>query len=243
MDDTTLVEVGVKARGSNMQSAADQVCKWSEDNELGLNTTKTKDMLISFGAEPDIPPLTMNNAIIERVKSSKLLGVFIQSNLEWDVHVNYLNAKCSTRLHFLRLLKRGGLTTSELTTWYIALIRQVCEYACPVWATGLTKKLSDTLESIQIRVCRIILPKCDYDNARETLKLKLLSERRLELCKTLFIQMQKPEHKLHHLLPKERVIPSGPASSIRNFKKYEPPKWKTKRFKNSFVPYCLYNFQ
>ena len=43
---------------------------------------KTKDMVFSFGNAPDIQPIIMNDAVIERVESSKLLGVHIQDNLK-----------------------------------------------------------------------------------------------------------------------------------------------------------------
>ena len=82
MDDTTLVETSTKSAGSTMQLASDQVCDWSKTNQLGLNTTKTKDMVFSFGNAPDIQPIIMNDAVIERVESSKLLGVHIQDNLK-----------------------------------------------------------------------------------------------------------------------------------------------------------------
>ena len=196
-------------------------------------------MLVSFGNPPDISPLIMNNTEIEMVTETKLLGVYIQSNLKWDAHIEYLNKKAASRLHFLRCLKRSGLSSSELVTIFITMIRSVLEYACPVWSTCLTKELSDDLESIQERACRIILPKVSYDSAREQLNLPLLSERRIDICKKLFVAMQNPDHRLHHLLPAPRSVGYG----LRNAKKYPLPKCKTNRYKNSFVLYCLYNFQ
>ena len=119
------------------------------------------------------------------------------------------------------------------------MIRSVLEYACPVWSTCLTKELSDDLESIQERACRIILPNFSYEDARDLLNLPLLFERRIDICKKLFVAMQKPDHRLHHLLPAPRSVDY----KLRNAKKYPLPKCKTNRYKNSFVPYCLYNFQ
>ena len=101
MDDTTLSELAPKKEGSKMQSAANQVEKWSEDNQLGINCTKTKDMLISFGTSPNISPLTINGSDIEQVNHSKLLGVIVQCDLKWDLHVDYMSSKASTRLHYL----------------------------------------------------------------------------------------------------------------------------------------------
>ena len=239
MDDTTLVETSTKSAGSTMQLACDQVCDWSKTNQLGLNTTKTKDMVFSFGNAPDIQPIIMNDVVIERVESSKLLGVHIQDNLKWDIHIEYINKKASSRLYFLRCLKRAGLSKSELVTIYISSVRSICEYACPVWSTCLTQELSDALESIQQRALKIICPGLSYDLACDDLNLKPLSDRRLEICRKLFYDMQKPDHRLHGLLPPPRTIKYG----LRNVTQYPLPRCKTNRYKNSFVPFCLFNFQ
>ena len=239
MDDTTLSELAPKKEGSQMQAAANQVEKWSEDNQLGINCTKTKDMLISFGTSPNISPLTINGSDIEQVQHSKLLGVIVQCDLKWDLHVNYMNSKASTRLHYLRCLKRAGLSPTELKQTYLALVRTVLEYACPVWATGLIKDNIRVLESLQIRACRIIYPKLSYEQACISLDLPILSDRRMDICKDFFIKMTYPGHRLHDLLPPARENRYG----IRNFKPREPPKLTTERAKNSFVPYCLRHFQ
>ena len=239
MDDTTLVETSAKSVGSTMQQASDQVCDWSKTNQLGLNTLKTKDMVYSFGHSPDLQPIIMNGAVIERVDSSKLLGVHIQNNLKWDTHIEYINKKASSRLYFLRCLKRAGLSKSELVTIYISSVRSICEYACAVWSTSLTQELSDALESIQRRAFKIISPGLSYELACVELRLEPLYERRLAICRKLFNDMQKPDHRLHGLLPPPRTIKYG----LRTMTKYPQPKCKTNRYKNSFVPFCLFNFQ
>ena len=127
----------------------------------------------------------------------------------------------------------------ELKTIYVSLIRSVCEYACPVWSTGLTSELSDMLESIQRRALRVILPSITYELACDRLELPYLADRRKELCKTFFEQMKDPSHKLNDLLPPKR-------SNTYNFRRtatYPLPKCQTSRYKNSFVPWCLFNCQ
>ena len=197
-------------------------------------------MLISFGSDPNVDALVMRNCTIERVKETKLLGVIIRDDLRWDSHISYFNKKASKRLYFLRCLKRAGLSKDELLSIYISLVRSICEYACPVWSTCLTKGLSDILESIQKRALRIILPEMNYEEACEALDLPLLSTRRSELCKKIFLNMTKPNHKLHDLLPQKN-------SDTLNFRKkkteYPLPQCKTNRYENSFVPYCLINYQ
>ena len=49
------------------------------------------------------------NETLETVDSHNVLGVTLQSNLKWDLHVSEIVDKASKRLHILRVLKRGGV--------------------------------------------------------------------------------------------------------------------------------------
>ncbi len=54
VDDSTLVEVAEKKlKSDNMQETTNQTVSWSKDNNVGINETKTKDKLISFGKDLD----------------------------------------------------------------------------------------------------------------------------------------------------------------------------------------------
>ena len=46
--------------------------------------------------------------------------------------------KASSRLYFVRMLRRAGVDPKDIVTIYIALIRSIMEYGCQVWHTGLT---------------------------------------------------------------------------------------------------------
>ncbi len=51
--------------------------------------------------------------------------------------------------------------------------------------------------------------------------------------------MLNPDHKLHHLLPDEKVIPYA----LRTHNRSAIPNSRTNRYKNSFIPWSLANFQ
>ncbi len=221
VDDSTLVTIGRKnLKSDSMQRATDQTAKWSKEIKLGINSTKTKEILIIFGQDNSLPFIDHNGGFIERVNQSKLLGVIISSDLKWDAHVHYINSKATKRIHYLRELKRSGLSQSHLPHMYLALVRSVFEYACQVWSTGLTKELCQTLESIQKRAFKIVVPKESYQNACLTLRIPTLKERRESLCKSPFNAMKDPSHRLHHMIPVKRNL--GNIS----YSKYELPKCK-----------------
>ena len=68
----------------------------------------------------------------------------------------YIIHKATSRLHFLRQLKRAAVSHDDMLHFYIGVIRPVLEYAVAVWHTGLTTDLSEQLEVIQKRALRII---------------------------------------------------------------------------------------
>ena len=94
----------------------------------------------------------MNDGIdgnqIERVSDFKILGLQL-SDLHWDCNVEFMCNKISSKLYFLKLLKRAGLSTDDLKYFYVTIIRPISEYACTVWNHNLTSTLSDQLESYQ----------------------------------------------------------------------------------------------
>ncbi len=63
-------------------------------------------------------PLTIDSSTVERVSSTKFLGVHITEDLTWTTNTMSLSKKAQQRLHFLRRLKRASLPPPILTTFY-----------------------------------------------------------------------------------------------------------------------------
>ena len=87
-------------------------------------------------------------------KSINMNGNQIET-FTWHDHV-YITAKASPRLYFLCMLKRAGVSSTDIHQVYISIIRPLLEYACEVWHPGLTGQLSQQIEHIQKRAFRII---------------------------------------------------------------------------------------
>ena len=111
---------------------------------------------------------------VERVSSFKLLGLLLSDDLSWNCHVDYVIKKANTRLYALRILKKAGLSQSELVNIYCSFIRSRIEYASPAWSS-LTVYLSGVIESIQKRALRIIYPDTSYEGALICTGLETLS--------------------------------------------------------------------
>ncbi len=71
------------------------------------------------------------------------------------------------------------------------------------------------------------------------LGLVSLKDRCVKICSDLFNEMCKPDHNLNHLIPK----PHEHSKSLRNTPPIDPPKFRTNRYRDTYIPYALMNFQ
>jgi len=98
----------------------------------------------------------------------------------------YICNKISSKLYFLKLLKRAGLSSDDLQYFYVTVIRPISEYACTVWNHNITSTLSDQLESYQKRALRIIyddqIKGMPYLNMLFLANLESLKDRREKLA-------------------------------------------------------------
>jgi len=118
----------------------------------------------------------------------KLLGINLCNDLRCDAHVDALCSRVASRLYFLKLLKRSGLSADDLLCFYKSVIRSVLEYGSVVWHHHLTRAQSDKLEALQKRAVRIILYPTilPYITALGYLKLESLKHRRTVADKKFF---------------------------------------------------------
>ena len=248
IDDVTATEVLSRDQSSNLQSITDSISDWSTDNNMNINIRKTKEMLIDMSTnKTNHPLLHINNVNIERVSSFKLLGVTIQDNLKWNEHVQQICTKANRRLHFLKLLKRSSMPTDELLYFYKTIIRSTLEYACPAWQSSLTKQQMNELESVQRRAVNIISADNDYDFYCVLYQLEYVSTRLDNLARNFFMKTLNPTDCISNLYIEYKhlrraALPNTRDRSNRHDRLYDV-KCRTERFKNSFIPYSINNFQ
>ena len=181
VDDVTIASVSSEGTDNGLQLASEQLADWCKNNGMRLNKHKTKEMLLHFGKKCDlrsITPVCIEGTSIERVSTFKLLGVYINCDLSWSTHVDYIVAKASKRIFIITQLIRAGVDKTDIVNVYGAIIRSVVEYACPVWHCGITKKQANDLESVQRRCLKIIYPELSYADALFVSGLERLDVRR-----------------------------------------------------------------
>ncbi|KXJ18376.1 RNA-directed DNA polymerase from mobile element jockey [Exaiptasia diaphana] len=70
---------------------------FSSSHNMKLNPLKCKEMLINFMNNPNfaIRPINIGDIVIDCVTSCKILGVYLDYNLKWNSHIDYIEKKAS----------------------------------------------------------------------------------------------------------------------------------------------------
>ena len=118
-DDMT-VSAPVQENHDTASAEVDNIEKWIEANRMSLNLTKTWEMSISGkSANPSPEPIIG----IERKTWLKLLGITFQNNpSSWDLHVNDLLSRASSRMYIMRTCRSYGYSKEQLTILFDTLI-------------------------------------------------------------------------------------------------------------------------
>ena len=101
--------------------------------------------------------------LLEEAAGEKLLGVVIDSNLSWNLHIDYLIKKLNSRICLLKRAKIY-LTFACRKMLYNALIKPILEYCCTVWGNCTVGNLQRVLR-LQKRCARLILDADTHENS------------------------------------------------------------------------------
>ncbi|XP_071944778.1 uncharacterized protein [Antedon mediterranea] len=186
VDDLSLGEVVNSNATSTLQHDVDDLVEWATMNKFQLNPSKCKQLKFCFMKSPPyMTPININGCELETVNYAKILGVFIQDDLKFDVQVDHILSNGGRRLHMLSLLKQFRIPFEDLAQVYTTYVRPIFEYAIPVWHSSLTVAQTNAIESMQKRACKIILGKDyqDYNTSLNILNIKRLDERRENICR------------------------------------------------------------
>ena len=179
-DDTTLYVIGEIQDyiEQNLQIALQNLSEWCKLNGMLLNTEKTKAMLITTSQKRlhlhnDILHLTYNNDVLNSVENEKVLGVRIDNNLTWSIHINFIAKKISSNLWLLSKLK-DYLSTEHRVQFYKTYIQPHIDYCSTIWG-GTSQYNLNRIYRLQKRAVKIIV-NYQYDNIANSMdELKILN--------------------------------------------------------------------
>ena len=134
----------------------DKVCKWLSQNKLTLNVKKSKFMIVAnqTGKKRENFFVSMNGNNLERCQSYKYLGVFLDENLCWNTHIDYICEKVSKVCGIFAKL-RYCVDFDLLKTVYHALVESHLLYCNLSWGDA-RKNILKPLQILQNRIIRIM---------------------------------------------------------------------------------------
>ncbi|MCI4385498.1 hypothetical protein PGIGA_G00051260 [Pangasianodon gigas] len=171
---------------------------WCEDNNLTLNTDKTKEMIVDMKKERRThQPLFIRELEVERVSSFKYLGVHISEDLTWTLNTTQLVKKAQQRLYFLRRLRKFGMSPKILSNFYSCVVESVLTSCITVWYGSTTvrdrKRLQRVVRTAE-KIIRTTLP------SLQTIYHRRVHRRAASILK----DPNHPQHGLFTLLPSGR---------------------------------------
>ena len=148
-DDTTVTGFVSNNDEVMYRAQVDSILNWCDLNNLILNVTKTKEMIIDFRRiKNKKEPLTIRGQTVEVVDSFKFLGSKISNDLKWHENSAQLISKARQRLFFLRTLNSFKVNQMILTKFYRAIIESVLTSSIIVWFGRVSQKDLQKMNSV-----------------------------------------------------------------------------------------------
>ena len=141
---------------SFINSDLQKLSKYFSNNLLSLNLSKTKFMVF-HSSRRTLPPLsnpTLGSDIVEQVTTFKYLGVYLDSTLSWDAHIQQVCNKASFLCGVLRRTN-NFLPCRVLLQFYHAHIHSRLSYLILSWGRACKSKLKK-LQTVQNRCIKAI---------------------------------------------------------------------------------------
>ena len=120
VDDLTTIEFIPRCSLSVTPLLVNDIYDYASTRGMRLNSKKCKEMIINFLQYrlQFRDALQVGGNTIERVSSYKLLGVYLNNDLSWNLHCDYITKKANKRLYILRILRRARIGYQQLVTVY-----------------------------------------------------------------------------------------------------------------------------
>ena len=114
VDDTCIVYTGSDSQAPNLQEAADAAYMWTIQNDMKINESKTKELVIDYyKTRTHFSTIRIDGTDTHRVTEAKILGITIINNLTWDVRSCKARNTITSILHSMRYLTGSQCSCSN----------------------------------------------------------------------------------------------------------------------------------
>jgi len=148
-DDTTICGFIKNGDECSYRAQIDHTIDWCSQNNLTLNVSKTKEIVIDFRKRRNTKlPIKIDNKDVEIVNDFKLLGTHITHDLKWHHNILDIMKKSRQRLYFLRCLKSFHVHPNILMNFYRAIVEAVLTRSITIWFGSATKRDLNRLSAV-----------------------------------------------------------------------------------------------
>ena len=208
---------------------------WIQANKLSLNLQKTHYMLFSSSLDNLPGQVVFNQTPIDRVRTAKFLGLFIDEHLNWNTHLVHLNKLISRNAGIIYKLKQF-FPIKILLMLYSTLILPYLNYGIIVWGNSARSNIDKILKT-QKRILRCIYgcnPRTHADPLFKKSKILKIDDLYLLNLGSLMHKMNNGElpDVLESLFKKNKEIHKYPT---RQSDMYHIPKTRLRIMQNTLI--------
>ena len=131
----------------------EKLTMWFKVNKLSLNVSKSNYMVFSKKAY-NIPDVKLDGIMLEKVMFTKFLGVLIDYQLNWNCHIQSVQAKVAKSIGAMYRIKHK-VDSKILLMIYNTLILPHLSYCCEIWGNTYNTRLNNLI-LLQKRAIRIV---------------------------------------------------------------------------------------
>ena len=161
-----------------LQSDLDRLQLWCIKNGFECNIKKC--FIITFGKNyEDDYKYTLNNSELERVYIIKDLGVYFDSKLTFQQHIEYVSSKATKQVNFIKRFSGDFKEPNTFRTLYFSFVYPILSYCSVIWRPQFNF-LKEMLDKPRRKLLRFSAYKCgtpmhytdhDYSSISKFLKI------------------------------------------------------------------------
>ena len=217
-DDTVLYSTkkSLKQAQSDLQDDLNRLTEWCKENEIFINTEKTRTMFFGGKARMSkisLPDFYINGNVLQRAQTYTYLGIKLDEQLTLETYANVVVERVSQKVYQLKKI-RSLLTNRAALLIYKNMILPILEYG-DIFLHSASQKIKKKLQVLQNRA---LGKKKLYstDNLHDEAKLLKLKDRR-------------PMHVLLHMFQLARL------PGFRLWKRFQSAGMKTRSSKKKLI--------
>ena len=173
-------------------SEGSKITKWYKENLLQVSVQKYQSMLLGSGTEANYSiNLHIDGISIEPLKSIKLFGVLLDSELNFSEHISFVCKMASQQIGVLRRLRKLIPTRAKLQLYKAAILPHLT-YCSTIWHF-CRASYKRKVERLQERALRVVFnnESLSYDELLRLAELPSQVNRRVQDIAILMFKAKK----------------------------------------------------